>query len=117
MDEREFSNAGAHPCTEWSFPSYGDMPKENWARARGIMCWSALASDSRFIFQSRYPDGEASALVTALSAVTQRSLSLILEDVGEFLVPALMKSHGQLLLPGGRRSILLSTRRNNSLGC
>ncbi len=60
----------------------------------------ARLRQSVYLPVQEYPDGDASALVTALSAVTQRSLSLILEDVGEFLVPALMKSHGQLVLPG-----------------
>jgi hypothetical protein len=34
-----------------------------------------------------YPDAEALALVTALSTLTRRSVSLILEDVDEFSRP------------------------------
>jgi len=46
-----------------------------------------------------YPDCEASALIAAVSAVTRRNLSVVLEDFGEFIAPALIKLHGHLLLP------------------
>ena len=46
-----------------------------------------------------YPDCEASALIAAVSTATRRNLSVVLEDFGEFIAPALIKLHGHLLLP------------------
>src|SRR5947199_10018629 len=46
-----------------------------------------------------YPECEASALIAAVSAVTRRNLSVVVEDFGEFIAPALFKLHGHLLLP------------------
>jgi hypothetical protein len=47
-----------------------------------------------------YPDAEIEALLAAASSMAGRPIAAVLEDFGEFIVPALMKMHGHLLRPG-----------------
>ena len=46
-----------------------------------------------------YPDAEIVALFLAASTLSGRSVAAVLEDFGEFMLPALMSMHGHLLSP------------------
>ena len=82
----------------------------------GPGAWNAVLKRARleqsvYLPIQEYPDCEASALIAAVSAVTRRNLSVVLEDFGEFIAPALIKLHGHLLLPSGRPSMLSIIRK------
>ena len=46
-----------------------------------------------------YPDAEAGALVMAASSITGHTVSDVLQDFGEFIVPSLLKMYGHLMKP------------------
>jgi hypothetical protein len=46
-----------------------------------------------------YPDAEIISLVMAVCAMTGLSVSAVLEEFGQFIVPSLMRTYGHLLKP------------------
>jgi len=56
----------------------------------------------RVYLSQPYPDAEASALLTAASAMSKQSLSSVLEEFGEFSVPTLLTMHAHVIRPEWR---------------
>ncbi|MDY7226135.1 heme NO-binding domain-containing protein [Hyalangium rubrum] len=78
----------------------------NYAQARlGERGWESLLREAKLparvylAFQS-YPDTDAVALCGAASRLLGCSIRDVLEDVGEFMVPGLMKIYGAFIQPG-----------------
>jgi hypothetical protein len=55
-----------------------------------------------YLTMQAHPDSEMVALVSAASAMTGAPASAILEDFGEFLVPAYLRLYGRLVRPEWR---------------
>jgi len=86
----------------------------------GPGAWNAVLKragleQSVYLPIQEYPDCEASALIAAVSAVTRRNLSVVLEDFGEFIVPTLMKLQAIYSCPSGRPSTLSIIRKELSI--
>lgn len=78
---------------------------QNYAETtHGRGTWSALLKKANlenrvYLPIQEYPDAEAVSLVMAVSALTWRPLSAVLEDFGQFIVPSLVRIYGHLLKP------------------
>jgi hypothetical protein len=78
---------------------------QNYAETRhGKGTWSALLKKAGlehrvYLPIQEYPDAEAVGVVVAASTLTGLPVSEVLEDFGEFVVPALIKMYGHLLWP------------------
>lgn len=73
----------------------------------GVDKWPALLKEAgleskHYLYSSEYPDAEAVSLVAAACKLTGKEISAILEDFGEFIVPALIKMYGALIKPKWR---------------
>jgi hypothetical protein len=81
---------------------------ENYTEAKhGRGTWNALLRranlDNRiYLAVQEYPDSEIISLVMAASSMTELPVSAVLEDFGQFIVPALMRMYGHLLRPEWR---------------
>lgn len=81
---------------------------QNYAETKhGKGTWSQLLKKAGlenrvYLSIKEYPDTEVLALVTAASAMTGVPVAAVLEDFGEFIVPALMKMYGHMLRPEWR---------------
>jgi hypothetical protein len=52
-----------------------------------------------YLSLQEYPDAEIISLVMGVCAMTELSVSAVLEDFGQFIVPSLMRLYGHLLKP------------------
>jgi hypothetical protein len=81
---------------------------QNYAEAKhGRGTWDVLLKkvnlDNRIYLSRReYPDTEIISLVMAVCARTGLSVSAVLADFGQFMVPSLMRVYGHLLEPEWR---------------
>jgi hypothetical protein len=77
----------------------------NYAEGKhGVGTWNvwlkqADLENRSYLALREYPDVEFRALFAAASFQAGRPMASVLEDFGEFIVPALMKMHGHLLRP------------------
>jgi hypothetical protein len=75
----------------------------NYAEAKqGRGSWDALLKKANlenrvYLSIQEYPDTEIVSLVMAACAMTELSVSAVLEDFGHFIVPSLMRMYGHLL--------------------
>ncbi len=73
----------------------------------GVEAWAPLLADAglpnkRYLMTQVYPDEEAGALVGAAVRRTGLAAAVILEDLGAFLVPTLMKVYKPFVKPHWR---------------
>jgi hypothetical protein len=52
-----------------------------------------------YLSLQEYPDAEIISLIMGVCAMTELSVSAVLEDFGQFIVPSLMRLYGHLLKP------------------
>src|ERR1700730_14200308 len=77
----------------------------NYAEAKhGRGSWDALLRKANlenrvYLSIQEYPDTEIVSLVMAACAMTELSVSAVLVDFGQFIVPSLMRMYGHLLKP------------------
>ena len=77
----------------------------NYAEAKhGRGTWDVLLRKANlgnrvYLSIQEYPDAEIISLVMAICAMTGLSVSAVLEEFGQFIVPSLMRRYGHLLLP------------------
>ena len=81
---------------------------QNYAETKhGRGTWSALLKKANlenrvYLPVQECPDADAVSLVMAASSMTGLSLSAVLEDFGQLLVPSLLRFYGHLLKPEWR---------------
>jgi len=78
----------------------------------GVPAWPALLNtaglpERLYVPGPQYPDAELTTLVSTAVQVTGRPAAAILEDFGEFIVPALFTTYGPLVEPEWRTLDLL----------
>jgi hypothetical protein len=83
----------------WQMRDYidGKHGKEAWNELLHV-----AGLQDRVYFSQPYPDSEAVALLNAASAVSKQPLSSVLEEFGEFTVPALLAMHRHVIKPEWR---------------
>jgi hypothetical protein len=78
---------------------------QNYAEAKhGRGTWDALLRKANlgnrvYLSIQEYPDAEIISLIMAVCAMTGLSVSAVLEEFGQFIVPSLMRMYGHLLNP------------------
>jgi hypothetical protein len=78
---------------------------QNYTEAKhGRGTWDALLRKAKlenrvYLSIQQYPDSEIISLVMATCALTGLSVSSVLENFGQFLVPSLLRLYGHLLKP------------------
>jgi Haem-NO-binding len=78
---------------------------QNYAEAKhGRGTWEALLGKAKlknriYLSIQEYPDSELISLVMAACAMTGLSVSAVLENFGQFIVPSLLRMYGHLLKP------------------
>ena len=78
---------------------------QNYANTRhGPGAWTTLLQKANltgrvYLANLDYPDADAISLMMAASAMTGLPVSAVLEDFGQFIVPAIMATYGHLLQP------------------
>src|ERR1700733_742361 len=85
----------------------------NYAEAKhGRGTWDVLLRKANlgnrvYLSIQEYPDAEIISLVMAICAMTGLSVSAVLEEFGQFIVPSLMRKYGHLLKRERRRIIII----------
>jgi Haem-NO-binding len=83
----------------WQFREY--VEKTHGARAWVAVLKGAGLQDRAYLAQP-YPDSEAVSLIAATATITQKPIPVVVQEFGEFSVPALLQMYAHLIKPEWR---------------